>query len=212
VEYLPEGESPSPVGQEPWALARNELQQPYRAALLSYQDAALSHRANGIYGAMWAAALISSAFTAAGPEESIVESIRHVPPASRLAAEIRTVLGQFRQGVDWEQCLDDLHDRHTGMSWVHTINNAGALTAAVLWGGGRFGETVGLAVQAGLDTDSIGATAGSWAGALLGQAGLPAALVAPLEDRCRTGVFGLGDLTVSSLAERALAIAEAHSP
>ncbi|MFI9380794.1 ADP-ribosylglycohydrolase family protein [Kutzneria sp. NPDC052558] len=183
---------------------------PRRAAILSHQDAALSHRANGIYGAMWAAALISSAFTAAGPEESIVESLRHVPPDSRLAVEITTVLDQFRHGLDWEKCLDDLHARHAGMSWVHTVNNAGALTAAVLWGGGRFGETVGLAVQAGLDTDSIGATAGAWAGAFLGRAALPAELVDPLEDRCRTGIFGFGDLPVSSLAERTLAIAEAN--
>jgi len=183
VEYLPEGESPSPVG-----------------------PASLSHRANGIYGAMWAAALISRAFTATGPEESIVESLRHVPGDSRLAAEIRTVLIQFRQGLDWEQCLDDLHTRHAGMSWVHTINNAGALTAAVLWGGGGFAETVGLAVQAGLDTDSIGATAGAWAGAWLGRPALPATLVDPLEDRCRTGVFGFGELAISSLAERTLAL------
>lgn len=184
--------------------------QPRKAALLSYQDAALSHRANGIYGAMWAAALISSAFTATSPEESVVESLRHVPAGSRLTAEIQTVLGQFRRGMDWEKCLDDLHARHSGMSWVHTINNAGALTAAVLWGGGRFGETVGLAVRAGLDTDSIGATAGAWAGAFLGLSGIPAALVDPLEDRCRSGVFGFGDLAISSLAERTLAIVEAH--
>ncbi|MER5790250.1 ADP-ribosylglycohydrolase family protein [Streptomyces sp. NPDC001980] len=180
--------------------------QPRRAALLSYQDASLSHRANGIYGEMWAAALISSAFTAATPEESVGESLRHVPPHSRLGIEIRTVLDQFRQGLTWEKCLDDLHARHTGMSWVHTVNNAGALTAALLWGEGRFGETVGLAVQAGLDTDSIGATAGAWAGAFLGLSALPDALVAPLEDLCRSGVFGFGDLAVSSLAERTLTL------
>ncbi|WP_248963593.1 ADP-ribosylglycohydrolase family protein [Sphaerisporangium perillae] len=181
---------------------------PRKAALLSYQDAALSHRANGIYGAMWAAALISSAFTAATPEESVAESLRHVPASSRLGTEIQTVLAQFRRGMDWEKCLDDLHARHSGMSWVHTINNAGALTAALLWGEGRFGETVGLAVQSGLDTDSIGATAGAWAGAYLGLSGIPTVLVDPLEDRCRSGVFGFGDLAISSLAERTLALVE----
>jgi len=30
---------------------------------------------------------------------------------------------------------------------VHTINNAGALTAAILWGGGDFTATACLAVQ-----------------------------------------------------------------
>jgi ADP-ribosylglycohydrolase len=179
---------------------------PRRAALLSYADARLSHRANGIYGEMWAAALIATAFTAASPEAAIVESLRHVPRASRLAAEIQTVLDHFRGGLDWERCLDALYARHPGMSWVHTINNAGALTAALLWGEGRFADTVGLAVQAGLDTDSIGASAGAWAGAFVGQAGLPAALVDPLQDRCRCGVFGFGELSIASLAGRTLAL------
>jgi ADP-ribosylglycohydrolase len=182
---------------------------PRRAALLSYQDAVLSHRANGIYGEMWAAALIASAFTAASPEASIVESLDHIPHSSRLAAEVRTVLEQFQTGMDWERCIDELQARHPGMSWVHTLNNAGALTAALLWGEGHFAETAGLAVQAGLDTDSIGATAGSWAGAFLGQSGLPAALVDPLEDRCRSGVFGFGELSIGALADRTLALATA---
>ncbi|MBV9356952.1 MAG: ADP-ribosylglycohydrolase family protein [Chloroflexi bacterium] len=182
---------------------------PRRAAVLSYQDAILSHRANGIYGEMWAAALIASAFTASSPEASIVESLKHIPGSSRLAAEVRTVLEQFQTGMDWERCLDELQARHPGMSWVHTINNAGALTAALLWGEGRFAETAGLAVQAGLDTDSIGATAGSWAGAFVGQSGLPAVLTEPLEDRCRSGVFGFGELSIAALAERTLALSSA---
>ncbi|MEV7388884.1 ADP-ribosylglycohydrolase family protein [Streptomyces sp. NPDC091215] len=185
---------------------------PRRAALLAHADASLSHRANGIYGEMWAAALIASAFTAATPEESVEESLRHIPPTSRLAHEVRLVLDQFRDGLDWEKCLDDLDRRHADMSWVHTINNAGALTAAVLWGGGRFTETVGLAVQAGLDTDSIGATAGAWAGAFQGASALPGHLVRPLEDRCRTGLFGFGDVSIASLAERTVALVDRLAP
>jgi ADP-ribosylglycohydrolase len=50
----------------------------------------------------------------------------------------------------------------------------GALTAAILWGDGDFSATVGYAAQAGLDADSIGATAGSWAGAFLGEQAIPA--------------------------------------
>ncbi|GAA1279610.1 hypothetical protein GCM10009609_48890 [Pseudonocardia aurantiaca] len=65
-------------------------------------------------------------------------------------------------------------------------------------------------MQTGLDTDSIGATAGAWAGAFLGLSGLPDALVDPLEARCRSAVFGFADLAISSLAERTLAIVEAH--
>src|SRR5690606_33042865 len=115
---------------------------PRRAADVAYTDASLSHRANGIYGEMWAAALIATAFVAGSPEESIRESLRHVPPGSRLAVEIETVLGDFVGGRTWEQSLDALDARYYGMSWVHTLNNAGALTAAILWGGGDYTQTI----------------------------------------------------------------------
>jgi ADP-ribosylglycohydrolase len=180
------------------------------AALAAFEDAQLSHRANGIYGEMWAAALIASAFIAPTPEQSIVESLEHLPPASRLAEEIRAVLNAHRAGVSWETAIDELTARHPRMSWVHTINNAGALTAAILWGGGDFTRTVGLAVSAGLDTDSIGATAGSWAGAFLGISRLPSALVEPLHDSYRSGVFGIGDVRLSELASRTTELARDH--
>ncbi|GAA3526256.1 ADP-ribosylglycohydrolase family protein [Amycolatopsis ultiminotia] len=180
---------------------------PRRAALLTLPDALLSHRANGIYGQMWAAALLATAFTAETPEDCVAQSLRHIPAGSRLAAEIRAVAADHAAGTDWEQAIDRITARHTGMNWVHTINNAGALTAAILWGAGDFATTVGLAVQAGLDTDSIGASAGAWAGAFTGFDRLPGDLVRPIEDTYRSGVFGVGDTRISNLADRTLAIA-----
>jgi len=55
---------------------------PRRAAVLAYRDAILSHRANGLYGEMWAAALVASAFVATSPEESIARSLESVPTRS----------------------------------------------------------------------------------------------------------------------------------
>ncbi|WP_217634261.1 ADP-ribosylglycohydrolase family protein [Herbiconiux ginsengi] len=182
------------------------------AALAAYYDARLSHRANGIYGEMWAAALVASAFTSPTPEASVEESLRHLPPASRLAEEIRTVVEAYRSGANWETALDALAARHPRMSWVHTINNAGALTAAILWGEGDFARTAGLAVTAGLDTDSIGATAGAWAGAFVGLEKIPAALADPLHDSYRSGVFGIGDVRLSDLATRTTALVRRFQP
>jgi ADP-ribosylglycohydrolase len=179
---------------------------PRAAALLAYKDAALSHRANGIYGEMWAAALVATGFTATSPEQAIELSLEHVPATSRLAEEVRTVLADFRAGLTWEQALDRLDARYSSMSWVHTLNNTGALTAGILWGGGDYTSTVGLTVQAGLDTDSTGATAGSWAGAFVGRAALPSQLIDPLNDATTSAVFGFGDSSISSLADRTLAL------
>jgi ADP-ribosylglycohydrolase len=44
---------------------------PVRAAQLARRDAVLSHTGNGVYGAMWAAALIASAFTAGSVREAL---------------------------------------------------------------------------------------------------------------------------------------------
>lgn len=178
---------------------------PRAAALLAYKDAALSHRANGIYGEMWAAALIATAFTAASPVDAIEQSLEHVPTTSRTAEEVRTVLADYRAGLTWEQSLDKLDARYPTMSWVHTINNTGAIVAGVLWGEGDYTKTVGLTVQAGLDTDSTGATAGSWAGAFVGRAALPGHLIDPLHDATTSAVFGFGDSSISALADRTLA-------
>ncbi|MCA0295562.1 MAG: ADP-ribosylglycohydrolase family protein [Actinobacteria bacterium] len=181
---------------------------PDRAAALAHRDARLSHRSNGIYGAMWAAALVSAAFVTTGAEESVEVALEQVPAGSQLAAEVSLVLHQYRSGLDWEECMDSLDRRWAGLSWVHVLNNTGALTAALLWGRGDVATTVGLAVQTGLDTDSIAATAGSWAGAQVGRDGLPPNLVDPLEDRTATAVFGHPVVRFSELAERTVAVAQ----
>jgi ADP-ribosylglycohydrolase len=175
---------------------------PRAAAVMAYEDAVLSHRANGIYGAMWAAALISSAFVAESPDDSLALALAQIPPTSRLALEIETVRADHKAGRTWEECVRRIDGRHPGMSWVHTINNAGALTAALLWGNGDFTRTIGLAVLSGLDTDSIGATAGSWAGAFAGYDAIPLHWVEPLRGRTRSALFGFDDVDLDDLATR----------
>jgi ADP-ribosylglycohydrolase len=182
---------------------------PRRAAELAYRDAVLSHRANGIFGEMWAAALVATAFTAESPKESVLESLRHIPAGSRLAEEIRRILDDHAAGKSWEESADHLDARYKDMSWVHTINNAGALAAAVLWGEGDFTATIAYSVQAGLDTDSIGATAGSWAGAFGGYAGIPASWLEPLQGRTSSAVFGFGEIRLEDMVPRTLRVIEA---
>ena len=118
------------------------------------------------------------------------------------------MLAQHAAGLSWEQALDALEQRYAGMHQVHVLNNAGALVAAILWGEGDFASTAGLAAQAGLDADSIGATAGAWAGAYCGVDGIPAHLIDPLGDRVDSAVFGFADNRISDLVERTLRLRE----
>jgi ADP-ribosylglycohydrolase len=180
---------------------------PRAAALLAIADATLSHVANGIYGEMWSAALVAAAFTAADAREAVTVSLEHIPPQSRLAEAIRDVLSWHSAGLGWSDALDNIDKSYGHYHWVHTINNAAAVAAGLLWADGDFSAAVGLTVQAGMDTDSNGATAGSVAGVLAGARNIPRHWVDPLEDRVTTAVFGYDNVTISSLAERTVRLA-----
>jgi ADP-ribosylglycohydrolase len=182
---------------------------PERAATMAFADASVSHTGNGIYGAMWAAALIAAAFAETTMRAALDSALAVVPARSRLAEALRGVLALHEQGLDWEAARDVLEARHGALSPVHTINNAAVVSAALLWGEGDFARTVALAVQGGWDTDCNGATAGSAFGAMHGRAALPDEWIAPLHDRLRTGLFGVGELRISELAARSLALATA---
>ena len=185
---------------------------PRAAAQLAIADATLSHTANGIYGEMWSAALVAAAFTAADAREAITVSMQHIPPQSRLAEALNDVLSWHSAGLSWSDALDNIDKSYGHYSWVHTINNAAAVAAGLLWADGDFSAAIGLTVQAGMDTDSNGATAGSVAGVLAGAAAIPRNWVDPLEDRVSTAVFGYDNVTISSLAERTVALAGTDQP
>jgi ADP-ribosylglycohydrolase len=179
--------------------------EPGRAVRLAYQDASLSHTQNGIYGEMWAAALIAISFVIDDVRRALEFSLAFVPPRSRLAEAIRDVLQLDESGMGWEQARDAIEDRdHARYSFVHTVNNAALVTAALLWGDRDFTKTIGLAVQGGWDTDCTGATAGSIFGAMHGTDALPPHWVEPLNDLVRSSIMGFDRSQLSDLATRTL--------
>ena len=180
---------------------------PVRAAALAFQDASLSHTANGVYGAIWAAALIAASFAARTMAAALQSALAVVPARSRLAEALRGVAALHSQGLDWESARDDLEQRHGALSPVHTINNAAVVAAALLWGEGDFTRTIGLAVQGGWDTDCNGATAGSAFGAMHGASALPAHWTTPLQDRIASALGGFDGARISELAIRTLSVA-----
>jgi ADP-ribosylglycohydrolase len=180
---------------------------PAGAARLAYRDAALSHTANGIYGEMWAAALIAAAFTSSDAREAIEQATLVIPARSRLRESLRATIDARDAGQSWDQAMDSMQRRLDGYHWVHTINNAEVVTAALLWGDGDFSRTVGLAVEAALDTDCDGATAGSVFGALHGTKAIPAHWTEPLHDTIHSALLGFDGAAITSLARRTIALA-----
>ncbi|MFF1876693.1 ADP-ribosylglycohydrolase family protein [Leifsonia sp. NPDC058230] len=183
---------------------------PRRAIELAFGDASLSHVANGVYGEMWSAAIVASAFTASTIREAYDRSLLSIPAKSRLSEVLRAVRDTYDTGATWDEALQSIQQRWGHYSWVHTINNAGLIAAGLLWGEGDYTRTVGLTVQGGWDTDSNGATAGSVVGVMLGADRLPGNFIEPLADRTRSALFGYDNSRVSELARRTLHLAEAR--
>ena len=179
---------------------------PRRAAALALRDARLSHTENGVYGEMFVAATLAAAFTTTDPRQALEQGLAVVPPPSRLAEGLRFALSLPEQTPDWETAFDLLYARYGHLHWVHTINNAALVTAALLYGEGDFGRSVGLAVMGGWDTDSNGATVGAVVGTLRGTAAISEAWSAPLGNRVRSSLKGFDHASITDLAARTVAL------
>jgi ADP-ribosylglycohydrolase len=184
---------------------------PDLAAGLAYADAALSHVGNGVYGEMWAAALIAISLSVSSARDALDLSLAYVPPQSRLAQALTRTRASFDAGLSWDQAMERIEADLGHYHWIHTINNAAVVAAALLWGEGDFSRTIGLAVEGGLDTDCTGATAGSAFGALHGSAALPGVWVDPLHDLMHSAISGFDNSRIADLAARTATLARQFS-
>jgi ADP-ribosylglycohydrolase len=187
---------------------------PAGAAEAAWRDAVLSHRGNGVYGAMFAAAVIAAAAGGgADVHACLAAGLGVLPPGSRLAAAVRFGRAAARAEPTgtpegFADVVDALHAEYGGHHWVHVLPNTALLVAALTHAGGDFTGSITRAVSGGWDTDSTGATAGSVAGLLAGSpAALPRRWTAPLRNRLATTVGGLDGIGFDTLARRTAALA-----
>jgi ADP-ribosylglycohydrolase len=181
---------------------------PAAAARSVYPDAWLSHRRNGLYGALWAAAMSASAVVDDDIDAVLDAGLSVVPGDSALAAAVRHGRALGHSGRPLDDALDELHAAYGGLHWVHTVNNAALIAYALAASGGEFGEAVGIAVMGGWDTDSAGATTGAICGALAGSAALPQEFVSPLDNRIASTLPGFDGIAIDELARRTTALAD----
>jgi ADP-ribosylglycohydrolase len=181
-----------------WALAGR----PDAAAELAWRDARLSHTRNGLYGAMFAAAMGAAAVVASDIASVIASGLAVIPPNSRLAQAIRITEELHRSEPSFEAAADRLYEAYGDLHWVHAVNNAALVALALRFGGGDFAESICLVVSGGWDTDSNGATVGGITGALAGARALPADWIRPLNNRLASSLRGFDGAGFDDLARR----------
>ncbi|MFJ6936146.1 ADP-ribosylglycohydrolase family protein [Streptomyces sp. NPDC101132] len=185
---------------------------PARAASQAYRDACLTHTANGVYAAVFAAAALAEAASGTADVHTALRTgLAHVPPRSRLAGAVRLGIDTAARHDAFDEVVDVLHRRFGHYHWVHAIPNTALLAAALTHSDGEFSGAVCRAVSGGWDTDSTGATAGSLAGLLAGAPDrIPGHWTAPLKNRLATSVTGFDGIGFDALA--ALTAQEATRP
>ncbi|MDA4895127.1 ADP-ribosylglycohydrolase family protein, partial [Streptomyces sp. MS2A] len=101
--------------------------------------------------------------------------------------------------------LDALHAEYGHLHWVHVLNNAAVIAYALEAGCGDLGTSIAIAVTAGWDTDSAGATVGAVVGAVRGASGIDPRWSSPLDGRIATSLPG-GEQRIDDLVDRTLAL------
>lgn len=182
---------------------------PYAAADMAYRDAVCTHTRNGIYGEMFAAAMIAEAAVSDDVRHIIETGLSVIPQGSRLVRDVGAVLQMYDEGIDFLEAVDRIHTQYPQSvmhNAVHTIPNAMIVAAALLFGEGDFTRSIGYAVMAAMDTDCNGATVGSVVGMLCGARSVPAHFTEPLGDKLRTDIVGNAFVSISDMARRTIAL------
>lgn len=177
---------------------------PLAAAEMAWRDASVSHTRNGLYGAMFVAAMASEAVLGSDIDRVLDVGTSVVPPRSRLADAIALGRGLGHSTTDPSRAYAALEAEFADMHWVHALNNTALLCYALQAGRGDFDRSICLTVMGSWDTDSNGATAGAVVGALAGATGIDDRWTTPLKGRMMSSIPGMDGVTFEEAATRTL--------
>jgi len=180
------------------------LGDPELASELAWRDARVSHVKNGIYGAMWVAAMLSAAIGETDMCRLINIGLDQIPEKSRFFASIAEILKRYEAGDTYEDMLRYIHslwDETDIHHWCHVISNAQIVAIGLLYGEGDFEKSITRAVGICFDADCNGATVGSIVGMVLGAKALPEKWTEIMHDKIHTDIAGYNDTKISALAK-----------
>jgi ADP-ribosylglycohydrolase len=172
--------------------------------------------AEGSDGAVFVAGCISEAFFETDPEKVVREAAALISPKSNYRKALDQVLEGFDRKEDWRQLASEIEDRwrpdYPQMN--NSVANGALVALGVLYGEGDYLKSVNIvtATDDFTDADCNGDNVGSIVGAMLGVKGIPAPLVATINDRIYGESMGkvvykkVVDARISDLAARIAAV------
>ena len=194
------------IRSDPWGYAAPGY--PEKAAEYAWRDASISHRRNGIYGAMYFSAVIAAAFALGDPMKALEAGLEEIPADCLLAREIRWALDEAGSVNNYREARDAVDSRYAGMHRIHTINNAVLTIWGLSIGGDDYTKVIGETVAMGLDNDCTAATAGSIYGAAYGKDAIPAHWTRDFNNKAFSYIIDNPEFAIDDMLNRFTALAQ----
>ncbi len=137
---------------------------PVRAAAYAYEDACVDHDGEGIWAAMFFAALQSLAFVESDTDELIDQALDVLPESSTVREAVVQTRVWWRQNSDWRRVRDKILKAYGHENFTDVTMNIAFTILGWLDGQGDFSRAICTATNCGKDTDCTAATVGALMG------------------------------------------------
>ena len=188
------------IRSDPWAYMAPG--HPELAAEFAYRDAMLTHRRNGVYGAMYFAAAEAIAFCVDDPMDALKLAMNEIPQDCLLARSLRWAFKECPNIHSYLEAREAVNKRFPDMPIAHTLNNACLTVFGIHLGGRDFTKVISNTVAMGLDNDCTAATAASIVGAVIGKENLPEHWYRPFNNTVLSYLNGIEEFKIDDLLER----------
>lgn len=167
------------IRTELWAcLAPGE---PRRAAAYAYEDACFDHSGDGIWAAVFMAALQSHAFVESDADVLLDRALELLPVSSRVRQVVQDTRVWVAEERPWEEVLGLIVDKYSTGDFTDTRMNTGFVVLGWLMSKGDFEKAILITNGCGGDTDSTTASVGALM-SIIDPGGIPARWLAPIGD------------------------------
>lgn len=179
---------------------------PLLAKDLAIKASSVTHDRNGIEGGIFVAVAICLAMQSDNIYEVIDNSLTYLNPELEYYQVMRDIINFYHNNSNnYESCFEYIrnnygYDKYPGT--CHIIPNASLMMMALLYGEGKFDETMELLNNCGWDTDCNCGNVGSILGALLGIDNIDPKWIKPINDIVNASSC-VGCLNIQTVSESA---------
>ena len=139
---------------------------PAMAAYLAWLDGTVSHQANGIYGEMYSAVIVSLAFQYTDTHRILQEAAEYIPHGTWFHSIYEECLEMCHKNKSVSEIWSYFDSTLQKFNWIHTFPNMVATVLALWHGNGDFNRSLQILAHCGLDVDCNAGVVGTVLGVI----------------------------------------------